>query len=126
MYSCTISGMSREIMVMDDRDIAEYRFWEKRDIKVIFGKFKSLNDKNSNSASSPTFQKLKKRDLKEEKMQWLAANGNGGFRVRRSSFSLRSRAIGPLDFDGARRENVLRGAGYAWTPDLRVLTNSKR
>ena len=33
-------------------------------------------------------------------------------------FSLRSRAIGPLDFDGARRENVLRGAGYACTPDL--------
>ena len=33
-------------------------------------------------------------------MQWLAPNGNGGFRVRRSSFSLRSRAIGPLDFDG--------------------------
>ena len=33
-------------------------------------------------------------------------------------FSLRFRAIGPLDFDGARRENVLRGTGYAWTPDL--------
>ena len=33
-------------------------------------------------------------------------------------FSLRSREIGPLEFDGARRENVLRGAGYAWTPDL--------
>ena len=33
-------------------------------------------------------------------------------------FSLRSREIGPLDFDGARRENVLRGAGYTWTPDL--------
>ena len=46
--------------------------------------------------------------------------------VRRSSFSLRSRTIGPLDFDGARRENVLRGVGYAWTPDLRVLKNSKR
>ena len=46
--------------------------------------------------------------------------------VRKSSFSLISRAIGPLDFDGARRENVLRGAGYACTPDLRVLTNSKR
>ena len=44
---------------------------------------------------------------------------NGGFSsVRMSSFSLRSRAIGPLDFDGARRENVLREAGYAWTPDL--------
>ena len=27
--------------------------------------------------------------------------------VRRSSFSLRSREIGPLDFDGARREIVL-------------------
>ena len=37
---------------------------------------------------------------------------NGGFSsVRRSSFSIRSQAIGPLDFDGARRENVLRGAG---------------
>ena len=33
-------------------------------------------------------------------------------------FSLRSQEIGPLDFDGARRENVLRGAGYVWTPDL--------
>ena len=36
----------------------------------------------------------------------------------RVCFSLRSREIGPLDFDGARRENVLRGASYAWTPDL--------
>ena len=36
--------------------------------------------------------------------------------MRRSSFSLRSRAIGPLDFDGTRRRNVLRRAGYAWTP----------
>ena len=33
----------------------------------------------------------------------------------RGCFSLRSREIGPLDFDGARRGNVLRGAGYAWT-----------
>ena len=33
-------------------------------------------------------------------------------------FSLRSRAIGLLDFDEARRESVLRGVGYAWTPDL--------
>ena len=37
----------------------------------------------------------------------------GGFRERVSDFSLRSQAIGPLDFDGARRENVLRGASYA-------------
>ena len=35
-------------------------------------------------------------------------------------------AIGPLDFDETRRENVLRGAGYAWTPGLRVFDNSKR
>ena len=48
-------------------------------------------------------------------MQWLQWSFSS---VRRSSFSLRSRAIVPLDFDGARRENVLRGAGYAWTPDL--------
>ena len=57
----------------------------------------------------------------------MGGGGGGvGFRERVSDVSLRSRAIGPLDFDGARRENVLRGAGYAWTPDLRVLTNSKR
>ena len=52
--------------------------------------------------------------------------GCGGFRDSVSDFSLRSRAIEPLDFDGARRENVQRGAGYTWTPDLRVLMNSKR
>ena len=60
----------------------------------------------------PHFKSQKKRDLKGEKMQWLAANGNGDFRERASDFSLRSRVIRPLDFDGARRENVLRGAGY--------------
>ena len=26
-YSCTISGMSREMMKMDDRDSVEYQFW---------------------------------------------------------------------------------------------------
>ena len=40
--------------------------------------------------------------------------------MRRSSFSLRSRAIGPSDFDGARREVVLRGEDNAWTPILGV------
>ena len=47
-------------------------------------------------------------------------------RERVSDFSLEIHAIGPLDFDGARGENVLRGAGYAWTPGLRVFDNSKR
>ena len=43
-----------------------------------------------------------------------------------SNFSLRSRAIGPLDFDGARREAVLRGEDNAWTPVWEFLTNSVR
>ena len=51
---------------------------------------------------------------------------NGDSRDRVSDFSLEIHAIGPLDFDGARRENVLRGTGYAWTPGLRVFDNSKR
>ena len=44
-YSCAIRGMSREMMKMDGRDSAEYQIWEKKDIKVIFGKVKSQNDK---------------------------------------------------------------------------------
>ena len=51
---------------------------------------------------------------------------NGDSRERVSDFSLEIHAVGPLDFDGARRENVLRGTGYAWTPGLRVFDNSKR
>ena len=35
MYSCTISGMSREMMKMDGRDSAKNQIWEKRDIMVI-------------------------------------------------------------------------------------------
>ena len=38
MYSCTISGMSREMMKMDGRDSAEYQIWEKKDIVGINGK----------------------------------------------------------------------------------------
>ena len=34
-YSCGISGMSREMMKMDDRDSAEYQNWEKKDLMVI-------------------------------------------------------------------------------------------
>ena len=46
---------------------------------------------------------------------------NGGFfRERRCNFSLRSQAIGPSDFDGVRREAVLRGEDKAWTPILGV------
>ena len=46
-------------------------------------------------------------------------NENGvGFRERRSSFSLKIRVIRPSAVFRSRRKNVLRGAGYAWTPDL--------
>ena len=35
MYSCAISGMSREMMKMDSRDRAECQNWENKDINVI-------------------------------------------------------------------------------------------
>ena len=60
MYSCAISGMSREMMKMVGRDSAECQNWEKRDINVIFRKvFKSLKDKTLNSSSSPTLSQKK-------------------------------------------------------------------
>ena len=40
------------------------------------------------------------------------------FRERRSKFSLRSRAIGPSNFFGARMKVVLPGEDNAWTPVL--------
>ena len=40
------------------------------------------------------------------------------FRKRGSDFSLRSRAIEPLDFFGLRRKVALRGEDYAWAPVL--------
>ena len=67
-----------------------------------------------------------KREMGEKGCSRCGEDKNGDSRERVSDFSLEIHAIGPLDFDGARRENVLRRAGYAWTPDLRVLTNSKR
>ena len=37
MYSCVMSGMSRESMKMECGDSAECQNWEKNDINVIFG-----------------------------------------------------------------------------------------
>ena len=36
MYSCAISGMSREMMEMDDRDSVECQNWEKKGRKCHF------------------------------------------------------------------------------------------
>ena len=43
-----------------------------------------------------------------------------------SSLSLELWEIGPSAVFGARRRNVLRGTGYAWTPGSGVSSNSSR
>ena len=43
---------------------------------------------------------------------------NGGFRERRTSFSLKFREIRPSEFVGIRSKGALRGEAYAWTPIL--------
>ena len=49
-------------------------------------------------------------------MQWSC---RFHFRERTSDFSLKYRTIRPLAVFGTRRKAALRGAGYAWTLDLR-------
>ena len=85
--------------------------------------FTSLDAKLVYSASSPSKAKPRKREIQFEGCSNLHCWED--FRER-EDFSLGIQAIQPLAVFGARRKNVLRGAGYAWTPDLRVLTNSKR
>ena len=46
-------------------------------------------------------------------------NENDGSRERVSDLSLEIRAIRPSAVFGTRRKAVLRGAAYAWVPDLR-------
>ena len=43
---------------------------------------------------------------------------NGGFRERRTSFSLEFREIRLSEFVGIRSKAVLRGEAYTWTPVL--------
>ena len=57
MYSCVISGMSREMMNLDGRDSAEYQNWEKKDIYDIIGFY--LNDINAKIVNSIISYKLK-------------------------------------------------------------------
>ena len=53
--------------------------------------------------------------MKERKNE-LQRLGFDIFRERRCHFSLRSRSIGPSDFDGGRRKVVLRIEDNAWAP----------
>ena len=62
-------------------------------------------------------QKGKTRNGEGKKLQKVA---NGGFRERTSSLSLEYRAIRLSAVFGKRRKAALRGAGYVWTPDLRI------
>ena len=65
MYSCVISGMSREMMKMDGRDSAEYQNWEKKDINDIIGF--DLNDNNAKIVNSIISYKLKmSQNVREE------------------------------------------------------------
>ena len=46
---------------------------------------------------------------------------NGGFREKVSNFSLDLRQIRSSIVFGTRRKTALRGEGFAWLPDLRIL-----
>ena len=59
-YSCAISGMSREMMKMDDRDSTECQNWEKKDKRVINeNDLSDTKDKTLNSVCLPQFKKAK-------------------------------------------------------------------
>ena len=67
MYSCAISGMSREMMKMDARDNVECQNWEKNDINVILELFKSEKDKRA-IVPSPTIEKEKENVMEGKKL----------------------------------------------------------
>ena len=53
MYSCAISGMSKEMMKMDGQDSVECQNWEMKDKMVILEfVLNELNDKIANSVVS--------------------------------------------------------------------------
>ena len=81
---------------------------------IIEFDFKSLNDEIVNSCLP---QMLKENQNGRGKNFGPVADFLE-VRERRSNFSLESWAIRPSGVFGARRKNVLRGAGYVWTPRL--------
>ena len=64
---------------------------------------------------SPPLKIRTKREMWERMMQWASM---AFFRVRRSSFSLKIRAIRPSAVFETRRRTALRREGFAWVPDL--------
>ena len=86
------------------------------DIKVIFGKFKSLNNKLVNMTHLLQIIKEQKCEMGEGEMQWPKMVV---FREKVSDFSLDLRQIRPSAVFGTRRRIDLRGKGIAWVPDLR-------
>ena len=61
-------------------------------------------------------KRREKRELKKREMQ---KRKKWRFRERVFDFSLSFRQIRPSAVFGTRRKVALRGAGYAWIPDLR-------
>ena len=85
--------------------------------------FKSQDDKIANSAN--LLHQVKSKNVSGGYFFFTVAM-ELCFRERSTSFSLGYLAIRPLAVFGARRKNVLRGAGYAWTPGSGVSSNSLR
>ena len=112
-YSCAISGMIRESMKMDDRDSAECKNWKRRDIMVIL-EFVLNDNKTKRNSDLLHLKKEKKKSCRGD-----AGSHFQTFRERGSSFSLSFCAIRPSVVFWTRRKAAIRGAGYAWTPDLR-------
>ena len=112
---------------MDGRDSAENQIWEKRDIMVIKKfEFKSHEDKIANSDSSPSFNQRKKNVRGIFHLGRCSGAIFGEDFRERENFSLEYREIRPSAGFGTRRRNVLREAGYAWTPGSGVSSNSLR
>ena len=87
-YSCAISGMSREMMKMDDRDSVECQNWEKKDIEVIMEiDLNEENDKIVNSCPLPLSKGKRKRG-EEGRRRNLQEVRYFGFRERECVTSL--------------------------------------
>ena len=98
-------------METDDRDYAKCQKSKKGDMDGIFEFLMIIRTKYIIVIIFSLYSKGQKREGGGRNLQklrfWV-------FRERVIDFSLRSWAIGPSDFFGARRKVVLRGEGNAW------------